>query len=106
NQKDITYQTISGNYTVASQETLTAIDPVTGNFVLQGKTLYTYDEYTLTARSGVPNHTGNTSAAARGNLTTVKRYKDGTNFVTEHMHYDSVGNVVQKEDALNHSSSI
>jgi YD repeat-containing protein len=106
NQKDFTYTTITGNYTLPSQETLTAMDPVTGNFVLQGKTQFVYDEYTLTTRSTVPNHTGSTSQTNRGNLTTVKRYKDSTNFVAEHMRYDSVGNVVQKDDPLNHSTQI
>jgi RHS repeat-associated protein len=105
-ETDITYQTISGNYAVKASQTLTAVDPVTGNFVLQGKTTYGYDEYNLTARYGVPNQNGNSSQTGRGNLTTVTQYKDPNNSVVSHMKYDSVGNVVEKDDPLSHATLI
>src|SRR5262249_26690165 len=106
NQKDITYQTISGNYVRPASETLTAVDPVSGSFVMQGKTVFTYDDYDLTSKSGVPNHNGNTSKTGRGNLTSLTRYKDASHFVTEHIHYDSVGNVIEKDDGLGHATQI
>jgi RHS repeat-associated protein len=70
------------------------------------KAEYSYDEYSLTSRSNVPGHNGNTSNSGRGNLTTIKRYKDANNYTTEHLHYDSVGNVVEKVDPLGYSTVI
>lgn len=106
-EKDFTYTTISGNYEQPASETLTATDPVTGNFILQGKTTYAYDENsTLTARSGVPNQNGNSSPTGRGNLTSVTKYINSGTSITEHMKYDSVGNIVQKLDGLGNATNI
>jgi RHS repeat-associated protein len=110
-EKDVTYTTIAvpnvTNVTRKSSEILTAIDPATGNFVQQGRTDYAYDEYSfMYTRSGVPSSTPPSSSSNLGNLTTTKRYKDASNFVSEHRHYDNLGNVVQKTDALNNTVNI
>jgi hypothetical protein len=73
---------------------------------MQGKKLFYYDEGSLTTRSSVPNHNGNTSTTARGNLTRVRIYKDATNYVETKMEYDSVGNVIKTIDPLDHPTTV
>ena len=104
-QRNLTYTPTTGAIKHVASETIKAIDPVSGSLADQGKTEYAYDEYSLTVRSGsIPNHSGDTSASDRGNVTTIKRYKDATNYVTEHIKYDNLGNVVEKIDPLSHST--
>jgi RHS repeat-associated protein len=110
-QKDVTYTTIAvpnvTNVIRKSSETVTAIDPSSASFVQQGRTDYVYDEYPfMYTRSGVVNSTPPSSSANLGNVTTIKHYKDASNLVSEHMHYDNLGNVVQKIDALSNTTNI
>ena len=71
----------------------------------KGLTEFEYDQYAVQATpSNVPNKTS-PPHYDRGNPTTIRRYKDLTNYIEEHLHYDDVGNVVQAVDALNHSTT-
>ena len=104
-QRDMTYTPATGVVKHLATETLKAINPANGNLEDQGKTEYVYDEYNLTVRTGsVPNHNGDTSQNNRGNVTTIKRYQDATNFLTEHVKYDNLGNVIEQIDPLGHST--
>jgi RHS repeat-associated protein len=117
-ERDLTYASMTncninapgpGNFIKPSMETITAIDPTTGNFVQQGSTQYFYDEFVLAANHyGAPNHNDSFpyNYYCQGNLTTVRHYKDANNYVDEHMHYDNLGNMVQKVDPLSHTTNI
>ena len=71
----------------------------------KGLTEFVYDQYSVQATpSNVPNKTS-PPHYDRGNPTTIRRYKDLTNYIEEHLYYDDVGNVVQAVDALNHSTT-
>jgi YD repeat-containing protein len=97
-QKTRTYTPATGAVKRVASELLTAIDPVSGQTQVQGKTEYVYGEYGLVMRSGVPN--GGTAGCFH-QPSTIRRYKDGTNYVADHFKCDSVGNVIKKIDGLN-----
>jgi RHS repeat-associated protein len=106
-QTDITYTAIATNYKKVATQTLSAINPATGSFSVQGKTEYFYDGFTLTDRgSGVPSHTLSTSTTGRGNLTKTRVYKDATNYQETQMKYDNLGNLIETIDPLSHSTTV
>ncbi len=80
-----------------------------GSNVAGAKTEYFYDDYSqfsLTARSGtIPGWT-DPASNTRALLTSVRRYRDASNFVTEQLKYDVLGNLIEKVDALQHSTPI
>jgi hypothetical protein len=104
-QKDITYTT-SGIKKVAS-DTITAYNPANDSWTTQGKTEYSYDDFSVTDRgTSVPNNTHSTSASGRGNLTKVKKYKDSSNYLETQMHYDNLGNLIETDDPLSHATTV
>jgi hypothetical protein len=85
---------------------LSGINPENGQFLAQGKTEFFYDEGTpipTTSTTGsIPNKS--TPLLRRGNLTTVKRYKSSSSFVTETFTYDDLGNLRTHTDPLEHTT--
>ena len=63
----------------------------------------TYDEGTVTATSGVPQHVAVTGS--RGNPTTVKRWISGTTYATSTMTYYDTGNVLVATDPGSHQTT-
>src|SRR2546426_8832882 len=73
----------------------------TGTQVAQ--TTFTYDEGTVTATSGVPQHVAVTGS--RGNPTTVKQWISGTTYATSTLAYDDTGNVRTATDPGGHNTT-
>ena len=72
------------------------------------RTDYLYDQYSLTNRGTVTQHdpTFNSSYTSRGNVTEVRTLLAAENrFLTTKSYYDTLGNVVQVTDPLNHSTT-
>jgi YD repeat-containing protein len=65
-------------------------------YVTQGKTVYEYDQNSLTSTSNVTNKS--TPEFARRNVTKVQRYADASSHVDENLYYDDLGNVVRHTD--------
>jgi RHS repeat-associated protein len=63
------------------------------------KTTYNYDETAVVATAGTPQHVAVTGA--RGNLTSVNHYKDGTNFLRSQLTHFDTGNVQTITDVNN-----
>jgi hypothetical protein len=98
---------IASSFKRVASKTLTAINPATGSSAAQGKTEYSYDDYSVTDRgTGVPNHTHSTTATGRGNLTKTRVYKDASNYLETQMKYDNLGNLIETIDPLSHSTTI
>jgi YD repeat-containing protein len=95
-QETLTDWSTSGSGPSLLQKTRT-YTPATGA-VKRVATEYVYGEYGLVMRSGVPN--GGTAGCFH-QPSTIRRYKDATNYVAEHFKCDSVGNVIEKIDGLN-----
>ena len=93
-----------------TRKTVTAYASLTNNIVnmpssvivedgsnnVKAKTTYAYDESAVAATSGTPQH--NPVTGSRGNATTIKRYKDATNFLTTAVTYFDTGNVKTSVD--------
>jgi RHS repeat-associated protein len=96
-------------------ENLFGINPETGTFDLQGATEYSYNQSTLTPRSGVPNNDQSLSVAASAcavpqpcfprSLTTIRRHTASTVY-DETFTYDQLGNILTDTDPLNHVTTI
>jgi YD repeat-containing protein len=107
--KGRTFTTLSAPFQRQTSETVSFIDPVTNQYRNQ-KTEFFYDQYAL-AYSGpsptgtVPN-SGNYPYPMRGNLTRIRQYKNEalTAYIEIHTHYDPLGNVAKKVDALGHTT--
>jgi RHS repeat-associated protein len=70
-----------------------------GSNNIVSQTTYSYDQGTLTATSGVPQHS--TPTASRGNPTTITRLVAGTNNSVTTLAYDDTGNVLTSTDPAN-----
>jgi RHS repeat-associated protein len=77
-----------GNNINASQQTVTVQD-ATGATAAQ--TQYNYDETSVTATTGTPQHT--TVSGSRGNLTSVKYLVQGSTYLSKIYSYYDTGNV-------------
>lgn len=67
-----------------------------GGSVTKVQTTFAYDETAATATSGTPQHVA--VSGSRGNATTVKSYKNATNFLTSTATYFDTGNVQTATD--------
>jgi RHS repeat-associated protein len=86
-----TYATL-GNIT-AFRQTVTVQD---GNLNTISKINYNYDEGTVTATSGTPQHVS--VSTPRGNLTSVNTYVNATTFLTKSSTYYDTGNLKTTTD--------
>jgi RHS repeat-associated protein len=68
-------------------------------------THFSYDQFSLTARSGIVGLDPNFTSLIRGNITTVTRSVDGGGISTSR-HYDVAGNVVSVTDPFSHITTI
>ena len=104
-----TFTTISAPFQRQASETVRFTDPVT-NIWRSQQTDFFYDQYSLVYSGPSPTGTVPNSGAfpyyLRGNLTTVRQYKDEalSTSVETHTHYDPLGNVAQQVDALGHTA--
>jgi hypothetical protein len=106
-RRESAYTTIASSFKRVASKTLTAINPATGSSAAQGKTEYSYDDYSVTDRgTGVPNHIHSTTATGRGNLRKTRVYKDASNYLETQMKYDNPGNLIETIDPLSHSTTI
>ena len=80
---------------------LWGINPENGQFELQGKTEYFYDQFSLTTTHNVPNK-GN-PASFRGNLTTMRLWSGPSSYVEDRYEYDDLGNMLRHVDPLGHA---
>lgn len=68
-----------------------------------GKALYIYDETgSITATSGTPNHL---SGVNSGNVTTIKKWVSGTNYLIAHYKYFDTGNIKEYDDPNSSSAT-
>ncbi|MBX6362084.1 MAG: RHS repeat protein, partial [Acidobacterium ailaaui] len=71
---------------------VTEDDVYDGNFKLASKTTYSYDNSTLAATSGVPQHVA--VSGSRGNLTSIQQYTSPTTALNISATYDDTGDVL------------
>jgi RHS repeat-associated protein len=78
------------------------VNPEKGQFELQGKTEYFYDQFGLATTHNVPNK--GTVASFRGNLTTLRLWSGPSSYVEERYEYDDLGNMLRHVDPLGHAT--
>jgi RHS repeat-associated protein len=93
-RKTITSYAVLYNY-IYNMPSSVVIEDGSGN--LKAQTTYAYDETSVVTTSGTPQHNGITGH--RGNATTIKRYKDSSNFLTTTATYFDTGMVQTVSDA-------
>ncbi len=86
------YASLSNNITNMPSSVI--VEDASNN--VKAKTTYAYDETGVVSTTGTPQH--NAVTGSRGNATTVKRYKDSTNFLTTTATYYDTGNVKTATD--------
>jgi RHS repeat-associated protein len=85
-----TYANISSTMALTPAPTSVQVLNGSGNTVAQSS--MSYDETALSVTSGTPQHIGS-GVTARGNLTSVKYYTQGSLYLTKHYTYFDTGNV-------------